>query len=151
MIGTLRAVRDTFLHYLSDNLAYPVRYLRFSKINPSSEIAQEEAVNIAFHLSSTNPSEPSYVQVSVHVISQEENTAEDMRDTVVHLLQAACQTAIFDYSGVSGGGSPVPLHKQLSWDRRILFRPVVDNNYYQYTTLIHLNFVYPASVSSDFS
>lgn len=131
----MRACRDTFLHFLADNLTgQTVHPLRRDVDNPSSGTLQNNAVNVQFikdhpdvHIGSTF--------VIIDVINDNELQAIANTRDVWNLLSAAAYTPKFDYSS----GSPVATGTNVMWDPcRVTFIQVRDDFSFHYSCLLEL-------------
>lgn len=132
----MRAVRDTFLHFLADNITgitlHPVR----REIDrPDSDRLQMNAVNVQFlnidpriHVSSQT--------VSIDVIFDDELTALNWVNKVWGVLNKAFYTPKYDYT-VSA--TPVATGTNIMWEPEdIGFRPVTTDYYSHYSCLLEL-------------
>lgn len=123
----MRATRDTFLHFLSDNLTgLTVRNVRKSSDNPSLSKLADNAVNVQF-LTSRPHVHIAEQLVSIDVIHEDELTAVDMTQQVYELLSSAYYTPKYDYTNPS---APVATGQNIMWSKDISFRPI-DNDPYR--------------------
>lgn len=133
----IRAVRDTFLHYLSDNLVgIPVHALRYDPDNPGADGIQLNAVNIQFL--NVDLDLAGKIQVAVDIVTTNENTAADWMESVWLILGASFMTTVYDYTVPT---LPVAQSANLMWARdAIKFRRVSNDNYARYSCVMQLNF-----------
>jgi hypothetical protein len=127
----VRQTRDTFLHFLSDNLAsssIPVHNVRRDTQKPDSSLYKQNAVNIKF-LNVTPEVHIGTTLVEICVIHVDELTALTWVKAVFDLLGAAYYTAKLDYSNPA---NPVSVGTNIYWDRNINFGPVYNDSYFDY-------------------
>lgn len=133
----LRDVRDTFLHFLNDNLgSIPVHAVRSDPHNPQAEALKLNTVNIQF----LNISLDSIArqQVVIDVLNDNENTAVDWVTSIWQLLRSAFYTPLYNYSTPS---SPVAQRSNIMWGQKsVVFRRVASTNYTHYTCILPLDF-----------
>jgi hypothetical protein len=132
----MRIPRDTFLHYLADNLpALTVKNLRRDVNNPDAIRVTTEALNVQFIEDAPNVHIGS-ITVLMDVISADELTAVDMMNSVWQLLSLAGYTPQLDYSTTP----PTQLASNLFWNpNTIKFRPVWDDLYTRYSALLRIS------------
>lgn len=125
----MRNVRDSFLHYVADNLPqYEVRNVRRDTNNPGLSDLGENAINICF-VGDTLSVVESCLYVSISVVHNEELTAVQMMADVTHLLQSSGTTPVLDYSNPT---SPQIVGGNLWWDTKsIKFKPIFSELYTQ--------------------
>jgi hypothetical protein len=124
----MRNIRDTFIHFLGDNLAgLTVHNIRNVKDDPSKSLNQIGAVNVHF-LNSNYDIIESEQHVTIAILHENELTAQDMEEQVVRLLQQGAYTPLLDYS-TNPNGSPVG-NFTLRWSTRVNFRPISAEHYY---------------------
>lgn len=133
------AARETFLHYLQDNLApIAVHNLRRDPDDPDAERVLCPAVNVQFHGDKTT-NHVSTVQVYIDVVNESEWDATGVIGQVSALLTARFFTEKFDYSDPA---NPKNLGTTLSWNpERVIFRPIWDDNFYRAQCNLTLNHV----------
>jgi hypothetical protein len=136
----MRSARDTFLHYLSDNLpGLTVNFVRRDSTNPNNSKPKINAVNVTFFndLLSTHISR---LQVSVDTLYNDELQAIDAVQQVVALLQAAAMTPELDYTVPA---APVATGTNIYWNPfTITFKTVGSDVYFHYSctlTISHHN------------
>jgi hypothetical protein len=109
----MRSARDTFLHYLGDNLpGLPVNFIRKDATNPNSTKLKINAVNVSFFNDLLSP-HVSRLQTSIDVLFSDELQAVDATQQVASLLQAAAFTANLDYTVPS---APVATGTNIYWN-----------------------------------
>src|SRR5688572_11161354 len=112
----MRATRDTFLHFLSDNLTgLTVRNVRKATNNPSLAKLADNAVNVQFLTPRPHPHIASQL-VSIDVIHEDELTAVDMTQQVYELLSSAYYTPKYDYTDPD---NPVLTGQNIMWSREL--------------------------------
>jgi len=131
--------RDTFLHFLADNLAgITIHPIRFEKDVPDTSTLQVNAVNVNFlhprldvHVSSQ--------LVSIDILHESELTAVDWAEQLARLMQKAAKTPKLNYTVPL---SPVATGTDIYWDTEVRFRPVVADYYFHLsaTVLLHHRF-----------
>lgn len=131
----MRALRDTWLHYMADNLSgLTVNPVRRDSTQAGLDTLQTNAVNVQFikdDLAITG----SRATVSIDVLATDENDCLDMVQRVWHLLNVTGSIPKLDYSS----GTAVPLGTNISWDStRISFRHVYSDFYYHYSCVLIL-------------
>jgi len=132
----LRDARDTFLHFMSDNLSMPVHAMRCDPNDPSADLLMPNAVNIEFL--NVNFDTISVLQVVIDVLNDDENTAADWMESVWQLLRSAFYTTVFNYTVPA---TPVSQHTNIMWDRgAVKFRRVSNNNYTHYSCILPVKF-----------
>ena len=138
-MANMRAARDTFLHYLKDNLpSLTFNNLRVDKQNPKLNEIMVNAVNVAFHNSDfSGPSELSSLLATVDVINDNELTALDQAEQIANLLFKAAYAPLLDYIVPS---SPVQIsNERLFWNLTLRFKPVHSENFFHMSALLHLS------------
>jgi len=121
-------VRDTFLHFLADNLVdIAFHYVRRDSNDPSGELLLRNAVNVEFLGAELN-NDLSKWQVAVDIVADDEETAVTMLDEVWKLLKSAFYTPILNGTG------------NIMWDRRIPFRKVDGAYYYQFSAIFNITY-----------
>lgn|SRR6185437_2073136 len=133
----MRKTRDTFLHFLSDNLTgVPLHTVRADSSNPSMARYQTDAVNVKFLDVSPNWQIGSTL-VEIAVIANDELDALTWVQSVYALLSSAYYTPKLDYTNPA---NPVATGTNIYWDVDIKFRTVLTSNdfYYDYRCLLTL-------------
>lgn len=131
--------RETFLHYLADNLSgLTVHNLRVDKNNPKLNEIMINAINVAFHNSDfAGPSELSQTLVTVDLVFEREIDAIAAGERVSRLLFTAAYAPLMDYTVPS---VPVQVGKErMFWSLAMKFKPVHSENFYHMSALLHLN------------
>lgn len=137
-MSNMVAVRDTFLHYLSDNLDnFTVHNLRVDKSNPKLNDIMLNAINVTFHNSDfVGPSGISEQLVTVDVIYDRELDAIDAAEQVSRLLFMAAYAPLLDYTVPA---SPVQVgNERMFWSLSMKFKPVHADNFFHMSALMHL-------------
>lgn len=131
-------VRDTFLHFLADNLTgIEVHPVRKDPNDPSAELLKLNAVNVEF-LGFDLAVDVSGQQVVIDVVNDDERTAVTWVSSLFTLLSAAYYTPKLDYNTPS---SPVPTGTNIMWDRKkVRFRKVGNDNYSHFSCVLDLKF-----------
>lgn len=126
----MREARDTFLHYVADNLPqYKVRNVRRDTNNPGLMELAENAINITFIADSMTVTE-SQLHISVSIIHIEELTAVQMMHDLTGLLQASGTAPLLDYTNPT---APQPLGGNLWWDTNLIkFKPLYSELFSQF-------------------
>lgn len=124
----MRSTRDTFLHFLSDNLAgYTIHPIRRDADNPDGEVNQMNAINVKF-LNSDFSWQIGKQLVVLTICNENELAALDMAQAVFNLLKLRFYTPKFDYSS----GSPVATGDCIYWEQTISFRTIHSPLYFQF-------------------
>jgi len=137
-IGHLHATRDTFLHYLADNLpALTIHNIRFDKSDPKLNQIMLNAVNVTFHNSDIfGPSTLSQQLVTVDVINDFELDAVDQAEQVSGLLFTAGYSPLLDYTIPT---APVQISSErIFWQMAMNFKQVQSENFFHMSALMHL-------------
>lgn len=137
-MANMRASRDTFLHYLSDNLpSLTIHNIRVDKDDPKLNEIMLNAVNVTFHNSDfSGPSELSQNLVTVDVIFDRELDAVDAAEQISQLLFKAAFAPLMDYTTPS---TPVQIsNERLFWNLAMRFKPVHADNFFHMSALLHL-------------
>ncbi len=130
----MRQIRDTFIHFVADNIAQyittstpTVNGVWRSSAEPNRDTLNTAAINISF-LDGTYSTATVTQVCAIDVIHTDELTAVDWTDALWQLLSATCYTPQLDYSGVS----PVPTGKNVVWPiAGVRFKPIVDKYYFR--------------------
>ena len=137
-------VRDSFLHFLNDNLppGMTLHPLRRDPNNRAADALAMNAVNVSFlNLSAGNDTALAAQQVVLDVISDDENTAVDWVGAMFDLLRSAFYAPLYDYSNPD---SPVATGTNMMWDRRrVTFKQVTSEAYSHYSCLLSVKFATP--------
>lgn len=123
----MRQARDTFLHYLADNLPqYTVRNVRRDSNDHGLLNLAENSINITFVADQMKVTE-SRLLISISIVHSEELSAVDMMDDTTNLLQASGTAPILDYSNPI---SPQVVGGNLWWDTNLIkFKPLYSELY----------------------
>jgi hypothetical protein len=135
--SVLFQVRDTFLHFLADNLnGVEVHHVVKDPNDPSSDMLKMNCVNVTFlGVGLTNTI--NVQDVSVDVVADSAEDAVSWMLAVWGLLKAAFYTPLRDYTDYQ---NPVSCGSNLMWERQVNFRPVSVDNYSHYSAIIGLKF-----------
>jgi hypothetical protein len=133
----VQSARDTFLHFLADNLTSVTIHPRRRDANdPSADELAENAVNVEFTGVSFGP-DISEQQAAIDVIYTDERTAVDTVAQLWNLFQSAYYTPLLNYTTLT----PVATGTNLMWDKTaVRFRRVYSGDYTHYTCLLPLKF-----------
>ena len=137
MSGNIRNLRDSFLHFLADNLTgITVHPMRASRSNASNDSLQVSALNVTFHDSTYSTNGPTSQFLTLDIVHEDELLALDMEEPLVNLLQLGGITQLEDYS-VS---PPVQIgNKIISWNpQSVKFRTVLAPNYFHRSSVLEL-------------
>ena len=136
-----RTCRDSFLHYINDNIAagVVVHPLRRDPTNRAADALQMNAVNVSFlNLTAGNGTTLCTQQCVIAVVADDENAAVDMVGSVLELLRAAYFCPMLDYTVPT---APVQIGTNITWDRkRVTFKRVQSEGYCHYSCLLSLRF-----------
>jgi len=132
-----RSIRDTFLHFLADNLTMPVHNIRRDPTDPSADEIRANAVNVTFLV--YNPTNAIGTQtVIVDVINDDELVATEWLQNVYDILSAAFMTPRLDYTDPT---NPVSTSTNLYWSRdSVRFTPVSSDFYTRYSLMMPIHF-----------
>lgn len=129
--------RDTFLHFLADNLpTATVHFVVRDPNDPSADKLKMNCVNVEF-LGYGLAHDISVHDVSVDVVADSTEDAITWMSEVWGLLKAAFYTPLFDYTDPA---YPVATGTNLMWDRQVNFRPIYSEYYTHYSAIIGLKF-----------
>lgn len=134
----MRQIRDTFLHYLSDNLpeSMPVHALRVDPLDAAAGLLAMNSINVQFlgmRLDTLGKQ-----QAVVEVVNDDENTAADWMWCVWKLLRSSFYTPLFDYTNPSFPKSEVG---NVFWDHNsVNFMRVANTTYVHYSCTFQLRF-----------
>lgn len=137
-MANMRATRDTFLHYLADNLpTLTIHNIRVDKADPKLNEIRINAVNVTFHNSDfSGPSDLSQSLVTVDVIYENELDAVTAAEGISQLLFTAAYAPLTDYTVPT---SPVQIsNERLFWNLALRFKPVHAENFFHMSALLHL-------------
>jgi hypothetical protein len=130
-------VRDTFLHFLADNLpTATVHFVVRDPADPGADKLKMNCVNVEF-LGFGLAHDISTHDVSVDVVADSEEDAITWMSEVWTLLKSAFYTPLLDYADAE---NPVARGSNLMWDRQVNFRPVHSEYYTHYSAIIGLKF-----------
>lgn len=135
----MSAVKDTFLHFFSDNLgtSIPLHPIRRDPNDPSADLLQSNAVNVQF-LDTSPQVSVSTQRVVVSVLNDDENTCSDWVDAVWTFLSAAFFTPMYDYTVPT---APVATGSNVMWDSsKTKFKRVISDTYAQYSCVLDLKY-----------
>lgn len=132
----MRAVRDTWLHYLADNLTgITVHPVRRSSTEAGLDTLQANAVNVQF-LKDDLAITGTRTTVSIDVLNSDENDCLDVTQQVWHLLNVTGSIPKLDYSNPA---APTALGTNIGWDStKVSFRHVYADFYCHYSCLLVL-------------
>lgn len=133
----LRDCRDTFLHFLSDNLSgITVHPLRCDPNDPGADVLMMNAVNVQYL--NVDLETVATQQVVIDIVNDDENTAIDWMTNIWQLLRSAFYTTLYSYTDPS---LPVYQESNVFWDRNaVKFRRIVNENYTHYSCVLPLKF-----------
>jgi len=137
MSGNVRNLRDSFLHFVADNLpAASVHPLRFDSARPQYNSLQIGRINIAFHDATYSTMYPTCQFATLDILHTAELDALDLEESLVALLQLGGSTELTDYSG----STPVQVSNSLIyWNPlQIKFRTVASVDYFHRSAVIEL-------------
>lgn len=137
-MSNIRNLRDTFLHFLADNLAgaATIHPVRSSKDKPQYNSLQLGSINVTFHDATYSTREPTSQFVSLDILHDDELDALDVEESTVALLQLGGMTPLMDYSG----DTPVQVsNSQVFWGAtHIKFRTVQSTDYFHRSAVLEL-------------
>jgi len=137
-MANMRASRDTFLHYLSDNLpSLTFNNLRVDKQNPKLNEIMVNAVNVTFHNNDfRGPSDLSQILATVDVVYDRELDAVTAAESISQLLFKAAYAPLMDYTNPS---APVQIaNERVFWNVALGFKVVHAENFFHMSALLHL-------------
>lgn len=132
----MRKIRDTFLHFLHDNiLSVSINPVRFDTSDPSASLLKIDALNVTFlDYRTSNGSGSS--RVSLDVVYSSENEAVDVIETLQEFLSLSFNTPLIDYTDPE---APVVVGGNIYWDiEGIRFMRVASNQYSHYVCILVL-------------
>lgn len=132
----MRKIRETFLHFLADNLpTIPIHPVRFDPVDPSASITEIDAVNVTFLDYTTNLGSGSS-RVALDIVFSSESAAIDAIETMQSMLSAGCYAPIVDYADTD---TPVESGGNIYWDvSGIRFMRVASDQYSHYVCILVL-------------
>jgi hypothetical protein len=135
----MRYAKDTFLHFLADNLTgITIHPVRNDPSDPKSGVPALNAISVTFM--NVDPDTQLAAQhVAVDIIADTEAQADLILNACWLVLGASFSTPLLDYSNPA---APVPKgSNKLYWERdRVKFRRVLSDFYCHYTASIKLKF-----------
>lgn len=133
----MRNCRDSFLMFLSDNLAgIPIHAVRRDSGNPNADLLQTGAINVKF-LDPTFDNQVADQPVAIDVLHDDELTALDWTQQLWNLLSTRFFTEMYDYTNPA---SPVATGYVIFWNRRLRFRQLESPYYSHFHIRMSLNF-----------
>jgi hypothetical protein len=131
-------VKDTFLHFIADNLtAITVHPIRRDPNDPGADLLQSNAINIQF-LDTSPQVSVSVQRVVVDVLNDDENTCSDWVDAIWTILSSAFYTPLYDYTVPS---APVAVGSNVFWNSTTTkFTRIVSTVYSHYSCVLDLQF-----------
>lgn len=131
-------VRDTFLHFIADNLvSIPTHPIRRDPNDPSADLLQSNALNIQF-LDISPQVSVSVQRVVVDVLNDDENTCSDWVDSVWALISSSFYTPLCDYTEPT---APIAQGSNVFWDSaKTRFTRVASTMYAHYSCVLDLQF-----------
>lgn len=133
----MRDTRDTFLHYLKDNLdpSIPVHNVRRDPNNPSAESIRTNSINVQFL--GVSPSQTTgTTQVEIAVCHDTEITCLSWVKSLFDILCAQYMAPKFDYTDPS---NPVATGTNIFWRvQDVVFRPINREHYFDYRCTLTL-------------
>jgi hypothetical protein len=128
-------VRDSFLHYLADNLPdITIHPRRFDVNNPNSETLMEGAVNVEF-FDITPHMHVSSQRVALDVVYADEREAVSVMNQLWSVL-VCLQAPLKDYTIPA---SPVLTGQNMMWDK-VSFKRISSQYYCHYLCLLTLEY-----------
>ena len=133
----IRDVRDSFAHFLYDNLTdIPVHFLRKDSSDSAAVNLKKNAVNVEYDYISLDT--VAKLTAYIDILQEDDNTAVDWLEAVWNLLSSAFMIPIYDYTNTS---SPVLVGANVMWDHNsVKFRKVNLQGYTQYSCSLPLRF-----------
>lgn len=134
----MRAVRDTFLHFLADNLSgVKVRGMWRDPNYPDAQALEQDVVNVQFLDDALDPI-LSTQKVSIQIVASSEFDAISWSESLWKLLSGTFYTPLYDYSDPK---NPKPLGSNISWAvNSVRFKPIRDDYYFRYLCILPLNY-----------
>lgn len=143
-MSSMRNTRDSFLHYLADNLpSFVIHNIRVDKTDPKLNQIMLNAINVTFHNTDIlGPSQLSQYLVTIDVINDYELTALDQAEQVANLLFKNATSSLLDFTNPA---APVLLPGgQIFWNLVLNFKTVHSENFYHMSALMHLYVLFPS-------
>jgi len=137
-MANMRAARDTFLHYLADNLPdLSIHNIRVDKTDPKLNEIKINAVNVTLHNADfSGPSSLSQLLVTVDTIYESELDTMSAAEEISTLLFKAAYAPLMDYSNPS---APVQIaNERAFWNVALGFKVVHAENFFHMSALLHL-------------
>lgn len=133
----MRQARDTFLHFLADNLVGRlVHPIRLDLSDPSKALLAMNAINVSFEDMALDTVSQQWAVIDI--VGDDELSVIVWVKEVSDILRAAYMTPLLDYINPA---SPVSTGSNLTWDRRaVSFRRVHSGQYVHYTCSLPLRF-----------
>lgn len=135
--GNIRNLRDTFLHFLADNLTgATIHPVRASKDQPQYNSLQVGSINITFHDATYSVRAPTTQFLTMDILHDDELLALDLEESLIVLLQTGAQALLLDYSGTT----PVQVsNSKVFWNvDTIKFRTVASVDYFHRSSVLEL-------------
>ena len=133
----MRNARDSFLHYLADNLSFDVHALMADANSPASSRLQLNTLNVDF-LDISPSFGNATIRVVLDVLHDDENAALDMIQGIWDLFKQAFYTPILDYSDPAHPATAAWLY----WDQgQTRFTRVATDRYCHYTCTLTLRYM----------
>ena len=144
-MSAMRNCRDSFLHYLADNLpSFTVHNIRVDKTDPKLNQIMLNAINVTFHNTDImGPSQLSQQLVTIDVINDYELKAIDQAEQIANLLFKNATSSLLDFTDpvtpvlIPGG--------QIFWNLVLNFKMVHSENFYHMSALMHLFVLFPST------
>lgn len=133
----MQSVRDTFLHYVADNLpSYTVKPIRKNANGVSDEYLQIDAVNITFR--TLRPSVHVGRQaVTIDIVFDDERQLIACLSALWVILSSSFYTPLFDYTVPA---SPVAQGSNVMWDRDSISFSRIEAPNFRYSATFDLRF-----------
>ena len=143
----MRHARDTFLHYLADNLTgLTVNNVRFDSTRPSHNQLMQNSINIEFINDRLNVSSQNALQLSLDAIYDDELKALDAVRQLWALLAKTEITPLLSYD--SSLTSPTKLGPMLRWSSKaVKFNKLVSDLAFRYNSHIILFYSDPTMLA----
>lgn len=137
----MREARDTFLHFLQDNLpGVIVRNLRRDSDDPSLAELAVNALNVQF-IGDDLQIHISKLMVTMDIIFDEELSAIDCMNKIWGILSPGAYSPLLDYTDPT---TPVATGSNLYWNQdSIRFRPIVSELTFRYNCTLQLSYTIP--------
>lgn len=134
----MRNVRDSFLHFLADNLTgVPIHPVRRDMNDPKSDKLQGNALNVQFSNTSFGVAQSTQV-VNLDILNDNELVVVQWTEQLWRLLSSSFYTPLLDYTDPL---NPVSTGTNIMWDRNgVRFSPIWDDYYYRYLCPLSLHY-----------